>query len=140
MRSDDHADLVLLEELVDDVRSVAHDIVLLLWVTNRILLHAKHFVGGSRITPEEIHAHLLNSISDVSKSDTKWSLNLVDILQLHNRVSNAAMHAQDPILSQLVLNDGTEGHPLEQVIHFLEDTFRVINAFIESLGALLSEA
>ena len=70
MRSDDHADLVLLEELVDDVRSVAHDIVLLLWVTNRVFLHAKHFVRCSWITPEQIHAHLLDSISDVAKSDT----------------------------------------------------------------------
>ena len=50
------------------------------------------------------------------------------------------MDAKDAILSQLVSDDGTERHPLKQVVHLLEDTLRVIDVLIESLCALLAES
>ncbi len=44
MRADDHADLVLLEEFVDDVGAVAHDVIGFLGVTNRVRLHSQDFI------------------------------------------------------------------------------------------------
>ena len=82
MRAHDHADLILFEELVDDVGTVAHDIVLLLRIADRILLHAKDFVGGSRITPQNVHTHLLHCVRNVAQSDAQGSLNLVNVLKL----------------------------------------------------------
>ena len=34
MGSNNHADLVLLKELVDDIGSVHHDVIVALWVTD----------------------------------------------------------------------------------------------------------
>ena len=51
MGTHDHADLVLLVKLVHDVWPVTHDVILLLWVSCRVLLQPDHFIGGRRITP-----------------------------------------------------------------------------------------
>ena len=44
MRANDHANLVLFEELVNNVGAVAHDIVLLLGVADSVFLHARDFI------------------------------------------------------------------------------------------------
>lgn len=140
MRAHDHADLILFEELVDDVGTVAHDIVLLLRIADRILLHAKDFVGGSGVAPQNIHTHLLHCVRNVAQSDAQGPLNLVDVLKLDNRVANTAMDAKDAILGQLVSDDSAEWHPLKQVVHLLEDTLRIIYVLIESLCTFLAES
>ena len=65
--SHDHADLVLLEEFVHDVRAVGHYIILLLWITHSVSLHALNFIGSGRVTPHDVHAHLLDSVRDGSQ-------------------------------------------------------------------------
>ena len=40
MRADDHADLVLLEEFVDDVGAIAHDVIRFLRIADRVSLHS----------------------------------------------------------------------------------------------------
>ena len=50
------------------------------------------------------------------------------------------MDAEDAVLSQFVSDHGAEGHPFEQIVHFLEHTVWIVNILIETLGALLSEA
>ena len=107
MGSHNHADLVLLKELVDDVRPVHHDVVVALWVADRVLLHAKNFMRERRITPHDIHAHLLYLISDAAKLDAERPLNLVDVLKLHNRVTDSSVDAQDTILGHFVGNNST---------------------------------
>ena len=82
MRAHDHADLILFEELVDDVGTVAHDIVLLLRIADRILLHTEDFIGGSGIAPQNVHTHLLHCVGNVAQSDAQGSLNLVNVLKL----------------------------------------------------------
>ena len=140
MRAHDHADLILFEELVDDVGTVAHDIVLLLRIADRILLHAKDFVGCGGVAPQNIHTHLLHCVRNVAQSDAQGPLNLVDVLKLDNRVANTAMDAKDAILGQLVSDDSAERHPLKQVVHLLEDTLRIIYVLIESLCTFLAES
>jgi len=66
MRTHDHSDLILLEELVNNVGSIAHDIVLLRWVSHYVHLHTKDFITGGRVTPHDIHAHLLDSVLDIA--------------------------------------------------------------------------
>ena len=82
MRAHDHADLILFEELVDDVGTVAHDIVLLLRIANRILLPTEDFIGGSWVAPQNVHTHLLHCVGNVAQSDAQGSLNLVNVLKL----------------------------------------------------------
>lgn len=50
------------------------------------------------------------------------------------------MDAKDTILRLLIENDGTERHPLEQVVHLLEHGARLFDIFVETLSALLTEA
>ena len=82
MRAHDHADLILFEELVDDVGTVAHDIVLLLRIADRILLHTEDFIGGSGVAPQNVHTHLLHCVGNVAQSDAQGSLNLVNVFKL----------------------------------------------------------
>ena len=140
MRAYDHANLVLLEEPVDDIGTVAHDVVDSGRIANSVLLHAKNLVRNGWITPKNVHAHLLNSVCDVAQVNSQRSLNLIDVVELGNRVTNSTVRAQDTILSQFILNDCAERHPFEQVIHFLEYTVWLINVLVESLGALLAKS
>ena len=64
---DNHTNLVLFEELVHDIGPVAHDIVLLLGVPRCVSLHAEHFVTFGRVTPHDVHAHLLHCVRNVSQ-------------------------------------------------------------------------
>ena len=80
----DHADLVLLEEFVDDVRAVGHYIILLLWITHHVRLHALNLIGSRRVTPHDVHAHLLHSVRDSPQRDSQRSLYLINVLQLHD--------------------------------------------------------
>ena len=107
MRANDHANMVLLEEPVDDIRTVAHNVVDSGGIANGILLHAENFVRNSWITPKNVHAHLLHCVCDVAKSDAQGSLNLVDVLKLDDRVANTSMDTKYAILCQLISYDGT---------------------------------
>jgi len=79
-----HTDLILLEEFVDNVRSVRHDVILLLRVAHRVGLHALDFIGRSRVTPHDVHAHLLDCVRDCAQGDPQRSLYLVNVLELGN--------------------------------------------------------
>ena len=78
-----------------------------MWIANRVLLHAKDFIRLRRIAPHDIHAHLLDLVGDAAKLDTERPLNLVDVLELHNRVTDASVDAQDAVLGHFVGDDGT---------------------------------
>ena len=77
-----------------------------MWIANRVLLHAKDFIRLRRIAPHDIHAHLLDLVGDAAKLDTERPLNLVDVLELHNRVTDSTVDAQDAILGHFVGDDG----------------------------------
>ena len=120
MAPDDHADLILLQELVNYVRSVSHYVILLLRIPHCVRLHALNVIRCCRITPHDVHTHLLNRVSDGAERDPQWPLNLVNILQLDDRVANASMNTQYAILV-LLLEKSSKGHPLEQVVNLLEN-------------------
>ena len=138
MGPDNHADLVLLKELVHDIWSVCHYVILSCRVSYCVSLHAWHFVGGRWITPQDVHAHLLDCVSDATESNSERPLDLVDIFKLYYRVSDTTMDAQDAILI-LLLKKGSEGHPFEQIIDLLEDTVGVVDILIEPLCTFLTE-
>lgn len=50
------------------------------------------------------------------------------------------MDAQYTILGRFFCNDCTKWHPLEQIIHLLEDTVWFFNIFIESLGTFSAKS
>ena len=132
--------MVLLQELVDYVRPVAHYIVLLLGVADGVRDHAEDFVGGSGVGPHYVHAHLLDCIRDVAQVHPQRPLDLIDVLKFDNRVANTTMDAQDSILGHLIRDHRTQRHPLEQIVHFLEHTVSVVNVLVEPLCALLAKA
>lgn len=79
MGANNHANLILLEESIDNIRSVAHDVIDSCGVTNCILLHAEYLIRGCGVTPQDIHTHLLNCVSDVAQVNPKRSLNFINI-------------------------------------------------------------
>ena len=83
MASHNHAYLILLQELVNNVRAIRHYIILLLRVTHCISLHTLYFVRSSWVTPHDVHAHLLDRVSNSPQGDSKRSLDLVNVLKLY---------------------------------------------------------
>lgn len=138
MAPHNHTDLVLFEEFVDDVRPVRHNVILLLWVAHHVSLHALNFIGRGRVTPHDVHAHLLDCVRDSAQGDPKRPLDLVNIFQLGNRITDSTVNAQDSVLVFL-LKKGTKRHPFEQIIHLLEDTVWIVDILVEPLSALLTE-
>lgn len=112
---------------------------MLLRVSDRILLHASDLVRCGRVTPQNVHRHLLNGVTDSPESDAQWPLDFVNVLKFNDRVTDSTMDAEDAILGHLISNDGTQRHPLEQIVHFLEDAIRVVDILAQPLGTLLSE-
>ena len=80
----DHADLILFQELVHNVWSVCHYVILLLGVPCVVSLHALNVIRGCGVTPHDVHAHLLNCVRDATKGHSERSLNFVDVFQLDN--------------------------------------------------------
>ena len=140
MGSNNHADVVLLQEFVDDIRAVRHDVVVLLRISDGVLLHTKVLISHGGIRPQDVHAHLLDGVCNASKVHFEWSLDLVDVLKLDNRVANSTVDAKNAVLRSLFANYETERHPFEHIVHLLEHTVWIINILIEPLSALLSKS
>lgn len=49
------------------------------------------------------------------------------------------MHAEDSVVSRLVLDYGTQRKPFKEVVHLLENTVRVFDILLQALGALQAE-
>jgi len=98
MGTDDHAQLVHLEELLDLIGPVAHDVILLQWVTLDVWMHAYHVLRSSGVRPEEVHRHLLHLISDASEVDLEWSVDLFDVFELDNSRPEACVDTEDLVV------------------------------------------
>ena len=140
MRADYHAELIDLEELFNLIWSVAHDVVLLLGVSNKIWMHAKQILSLCGVTPKQVHRHLLHSVVDLTEIDLQWTTDLLNVFEFHDRGSEASIDAEDTVVSRLVADDGTEWKPLEKIVHLLEDTVGLIDVFAEAHGALFPKA
>lgn len=82
MTSDNHADLIRFYELIDDIWSVVHDVVLLHWVSVLVPRHSQVGVIDGWIRPKRVHGHLLYRISDFSEVDLERPRNLLEFFNL----------------------------------------------------------
>ena len=49
------------------------------------------------------------------------------------------MNAENAVPGCLVLDDSSEGHPLEQVVQLLENTVWLVDVLVEALSTFLTE-
>ena len=137
---DDHADMVGGQELLYHVLAVHHDVALLVGVSQGVGVHACHVIIWAWVTPEKIHSHLLCCVIDVSKSNLEWPLDLLNILNLVDTVSNASMDTHDLVAALFVIDDGSQGHVLKHIVEFVEHAAWLVDLFIEPGGALLTKS
>lgn len=72
-----------------------------------------------------------------SKLDFKWSLNLLNGLNVLNSWANTSVATEDLLL--FIRNNSSQWHLLKCLIDLHEDTVWVIDIFSESLGALITK-
>ena len=98
MGTNHHAQVVPLEERVQVVWPKVHNIILLLWVSHVVVLEAILFLSLMRVTPEKVK-YLLMVLGMVSSElDFKWSLNLLDSLNILNGWTDTSMAAKNSLL------------------------------------------
>jgi hypothetical protein len=138
VRTNHHAEVVTFEEGVDVIGTEVYDVVLLLWVTSKVVLESILFFSLMRIAPKQVK-HLLVVLALVStKLDLEWSLDLFDSLEILDSWADSTMAAEDTLL--LIRYDSSQGHLLKGFINLHEYTIWVIDVFSKTLGALVSEA
>ena len=140
MGSDDHTTVVGGEELLNNVFAVHHDVALLQWVSLYICMHTSHVICWAWVTPEEVHSHLLHSVSDASKCDLEWSLDLLNVFNLVDTVTDSTVDTEDLVVGLLVIYHGSKWHVLKDIVELVEKTVGVIDVLVEPLGALLTES
>jgi hypothetical protein len=133
-----HAQVVSLEERVQVVWAEIYDVVLFLWISHVVVLEAVLFLGLVRVTPKKIQNLLVVLRVISSKLDLKWSLNLLDTLNILNSWTNSSMAAENSLL--FISNNSCKWHLLKSLIDFCKDTIWVVDIFSESLGALVTES
>jgi len=135
MRSDHHAQIISLEEVVKVVGSKCHHVVFFFWVSNRIVLETLLFFSLMRVTPQEIKYFLVVFGLIFTQIDFEWSLNFLYSLNVLNGWTNSTMTTEDPLL--LISDHGGKRHLLECFIDFVEHAVWVIDVFAQSFGTLI---
>ena len=138
MGTNHHAQVVALEETIQVVWAEVDDVILLLWVSHVVMLEAILLLCLMRVRPEQVEDLLVVLGMISTKLDLKWSLDLLNALNVLNGWTNTSMAAEDALL--LISYNGCERHLLESLIDLGEDTVGVVDVFSESLSALVTKS
>jgi len=138
VRSEHHAQVVALQKRGQLVRPVRANVILLLRVSHEVVAEAFVVLSVLGVAPQDVDYFLVVARQVTSQLDADGSLNLVDTVDVLQRRTDSTVTAQDAL--SLISDDGCKRHLLEGVVDLGEDTVRVVDVFVESLGTLVSEA
>ena len=138
MRPNDHTEIVPLQERVQVVNTEVDNIILFLRISDVIVLEPSYVFALMRITPKKIDNFLVVVHLIRAQFYFKRSLDLFDTLDISNSWTNATVATKDPLL--LVSDYSCKWQIVKSIIDFGKTTVWIINVFIESLGALISES
>lgn len=137
--TDHNLQLVVLQELVNDVRTEESHVVLFLRVSRCVWMNTQDVVVACWITPQEFHGHLLGLVINLAKSDLQWSLDLLDVINLLKGGTDTSMHTEDLVVGSFISDDSGHWQILIHVVQFLEDTIGVVDIFTKTASTLLSQ-
>ena len=103
-------------------------------------MHTQDVIIDCRITPQEIHRHLLSLVVNLAKGDLQRSLDFLNIFDFLEGGADTSMHTKDLIVGALIIHDSCQGEVLKHVIKLLENTIGVVDIFSETSIALLAQS
>jgi len=95
VRSDHHAQVVSLQELVQVVGSKVNDVVLLLRISGEVVLETLGLLALMWIGPEEVDDLLVVLRLVSTQFDLKWSCNSLDSFNILHTWADTAVAAED---------------------------------------------
>lgn len=138
MRSDEHAEVVTLQEGVQVVWAEVHDVILFKGIADVVMLESTDFFAFVWIAPEKIDDLLVVLNVVRTKLDFEWSLNFFDTFNVSDLGANTSMTTENTLL--LISNNNCEWKVIESIIDLSEAAVGVVDILLQSLGALVSKA
>ncbi len=114
MSSKNKLGFVIVQELFDSIRSKLDDVASAIRVSDEVRLNTQFLVIVGWIAPQNVHDQLLLRSADLV-NDLQWSLNQVNLVNVHQSASNASMQTYN-----LLFNDCSQWQPVEQVIDLVK--------------------
>lgn len=133
MRSNDHAHVVFLHELIDSILPESEDILQIKDIVFEILGVLILILVDRWVTPEDFQCDFMLIRLGIL-NDFKWTWDLFDFFNCSESGSDTAVQAKNRIF-----NDGSEWHVFEDFIDTLEDGIRVVDVLIELFHAFIGE-
>lgn len=134
MRSDDHAHVVLLHELIDPDLPESHDVLQIEDIVFLVLCVLIHIIILHGITPQDFQRNFVLVCLGILY-DFEWSWDLLDFFDRAQCRADASVQTQNG-----VFDDGSEWHVFEDFIESLINGIRVVDVFSEFQCAFVCEA
>ena len=125
---------VSVEEVFDAIGPKLDDVSCAIRITDEVRLNAQVLIAVCRVRPEDVDNELLFGCGHFV-DDLEWSLDLLDLVQTQKRAADATVQADN-----FLVNNGSQGKPVEQVIDFVKDGVDVGWFFAQATAALFSES
>jgi hypothetical protein len=138
MGPDHHAQMVAFQEHTEHVRSEESNVVLLVWISSEIMAKTIFFFVFLWVAPDQVNNFLLVFGLVTSKFDFKRSRDVIETFNILERRTDTSMATEDSL--GLVTDNGSQGHLIKCFVDFGEHTVRVVDVFVKSLLALVTEA
>ena len=134
MRPQHKSTPVSVEEVLDAIGPKLDDVSCAIRITDEVRLNAQVLIAVCRVRPEDVDDELLLGRGHFV-DDLERSLDLLDLVQAQKRASDATVQADN-----FLVNDGSQGKPVKQIIDFVKDGVDVGWFFAQATAALLSES
>lgn len=115
VRPDNHAEVIPLQERVQIINTEIDDIVLLLWISNKIVLEPGNVFRFMRIAPKKVDNLLMTIHLIRPQLNLKRPRYLFNILNIRNRRPDTSMAAKDSLL--LILDDCRQRQIIKCIIN-----------------------
>lgn len=132
--TDDHVEVIFGQEALHPVWAELDDVSGLGGVAQVVCIDAQLAVGLGGVGPEDVEDHLGLVVLHLVH-DLEGAADLLDVLEGVEGGADAAVQAED-----LVLDEGSQGQPVEQLVDAGEDRVLALGLLLDLLCALVPEA
>lgn len=137
MRPYDHAEVISLQEGIQVVYTEVDYVILFLRVSDEVVLEAGDIFTFVRITPQKIDYFLMIVYLVRTQLNFEWPLDFFDAVNISNSGSDPPVAAEYSLL--FIGYDGCQRKIVESIIDFGKAAIGIVDIFIQSFCALISQ-
>ena len=127
VRSNHHAQVVSLQELIQVVKSKVNNVILLLGISHEVMLKTLCLLALMWIRPKQIYHSLVVLRLITSQLDLEWSGDCFNAFDVLYAWADASMATEDLLV--FVLDDGGERHLFESFVKLSKSTVWIVDVF-----------